>query len=339
VATDYSPAPEDYYDYTDTQMAKFQIEADKIDAMVSNVNSKSEITLTPNAISAISDNIEIKTTDGKTLAIKNGKIQANAITIGDVSELSEDLTSLDAKASDAAKTATEYITDIDGGGISVHDANNKDNAVHITSTDMTVIQGGKKIAKFGSSVELGTSANAFGKSSFSLGEAYAFGDRSHSEGRNTFAFGDYSTNFATGEKGDIGGAIPEAGIIGIKQKIAYAPSLNVGPQVYRVDYSVDSSIQFSPSLNFQDICLYDVVYLSNNSQGCYMYVVTIDYNEKTLSCSGRELVDHATKLQIASSSVTVGRASFNSGENNKVIGRNSFSEGEENYIKGSYSHA
>lgn len=50
----------------------------------------------------------------------------------------------------AAQTATSYITEVDGGGIKVHDANDSTDYVQITSSGMDVYNDGAKVARFGS---------------------------------------------------------------------------------------------------------------------------------------------------------------------------------------------
>ena len=63
--------------------------------------------------------------------------------------------------SDAAKTATNYLTTITGtSGISVHDANDTNNYVNISSSGVDVYKGGSSVAFFGETARVGKSSGA-----------------------------------------------------------------------------------------------------------------------------------------------------------------------------------
>lgn len=95
----------------------------------------------------------------------------------------------------AGGTATDYITEISGGGIKVHDVNAENtDYTAITSDGMTVYADGVKIAKFGgSSVELSETASATGTDSYAEGSGTtASGNYSHAEGYGNTASDNYS---------------------------------------------------------------------------------------------------------------------------------------------------
>lgn len=65
--------------------AELKVQADRIGMVVSNQDASSSLELTSNALNVISQNVNIKGTDGTTTVISGGRIQANSISIGDLS--------------------------------------------------------------------------------------------------------------------------------------------------------------------------------------------------------------------------------------------------------------
>ena len=61
---------------------------------------------------------------------------------------------VDSSISDAAKTATNYIT-ADSSGIKIHDAGDTSNYQHLTSSGTEIYQGGSSVASFGSTARIG----------------------------------------------------------------------------------------------------------------------------------------------------------------------------------------
>ena len=60
-------------------------------------------------------------------------------------------------ASNAAKTATSYVTDITGGGIMVHPSTDQTTGVRVTS-DVDILRSGTSVANYGTTARIGTSA-------------------------------------------------------------------------------------------------------------------------------------------------------------------------------------
>lgn len=78
-----------YKPYSGTQLyasqAELKVQADRIGMVVSNADASSSLQLTPAAITAVTDNLTIKDSSGSATVISGGKIQANSLTIGDMS--------------------------------------------------------------------------------------------------------------------------------------------------------------------------------------------------------------------------------------------------------------
>jgi len=64
---------------------------------------------------------------------------------------------VDSAISNAAKTATSYVTDITGGGIMVHPSGDQNTGVRVTS-DVDILRGGTSVANYGTTARIGTLA-------------------------------------------------------------------------------------------------------------------------------------------------------------------------------------
>ena len=91
-------------------------------------------------------------------SVKADIIATAAITIGQVTNLNSTLNgkASTTDASNAAKTATDYITSIDSNGIKVHaSSNSTTNYAKITADGLEVFKGGTSVASFGTSARIG----------------------------------------------------------------------------------------------------------------------------------------------------------------------------------------
>ena len=124
--------------------ADLEVQADRIGMVVANQDASSSLQLTANAMTYIGNHVEIKDSAGTSTVISGGKVAANSIS---ASELTVGVNN---DIDDAAKTATNYITEVSGGGIKVHDVNDSTDYAQITSDGMDVYNDGENVARFGS---------------------------------------------------------------------------------------------------------------------------------------------------------------------------------------------
>ena len=89
--------------------------------------------------------------------IDAGHINTASITIGEsqVTGLATDLSNISAAASNAEKTATNYIS-ISGSGIDIHAYGDNDNKVNLNSAGMSIYAGGTEMAQYGSTARIGS---------------------------------------------------------------------------------------------------------------------------------------------------------------------------------------
>ena len=123
--------------------ADLDIQADRIGMVVANTDASSSLQLTANAMTYIGNHVEIKDSAGTSTVISGGKVAANSIS---ASELTVGVNN---SIANGATTATNYITEIAGGGIKVHDANDTSDYAQITSNGMDVYNDGDNVASFG----------------------------------------------------------------------------------------------------------------------------------------------------------------------------------------------
>lgn len=131
------------------------VQADRISMVVENSDASGNLTLTADALEYIGDHVEIKGTDGTSTVISGGQIQTGSLSIGSFDS------STQTAISNGAKTATDYVTDINDNGITVHPkrsdyATNGGRAV-INADGLTVYLGSDDVASYGASARIGKS--------------------------------------------------------------------------------------------------------------------------------------------------------------------------------------
>lgn len=129
------------------------VQADRISMVVENSDASGDLTLTADALEYIGDHVEIKGTDGTSTVISGGQIQTGSLSIGSLDS------STQTAISNGAKTATDYVTDINNNGITVHPkrsdyATNGGRAV-INADGLTIYLGSDDVASYGASARIG----------------------------------------------------------------------------------------------------------------------------------------------------------------------------------------
>lgn len=160
----YAKAGFESAEQTYATQSALTVQADRIGMVVQNTDATSSLQLTANAMSYIGSNVTITDEAGTSTVISGGKLHADQIAVGDLSDgsdystttamnsaiatakstaISTAATDATTKANNAAKTATNYLTTITGtSGISVHDAGDTSNYVNITSGVIDLVTGG-----------------------------------------------------------------------------------------------------------------------------------------------------------------------------------------------------
>lgn len=84
-------------------------------------------------------------------------INANKINLQGAVTISDLASDASTSLTNAAKTATSYVTDITGGGIMVHPSGNQTTGVQVTS-DVDILRSGTSVANYGTTARIGTLA-------------------------------------------------------------------------------------------------------------------------------------------------------------------------------------